>query len=484
VGESYLKNLIRTVGRQDFCSYCDEETGTFSLDEVADLIERAFDEHYNRTATDPDGWEYAMHSDPEMEYEWEREGESAKWAILSAADVSEEIAEDIRSVLEDRHSDFDSAAIGKECPFDEESHYAEKDAGHGEFLMLWRDFESGLKTQARFFSPLAKIILDQIFDGIADLRTRERKPVVVHAGPEMPIANLYRARVFAGEDNKLKEALKAPWKHIGTPPTEDAGAGRMNARGIGVFYGALNPETALSEVRPPVGSDVVVAKFNIMRPLRLLDLEALKMVAVGGSIFDPATLMKMQRANFLDDLSRRMSRPVMPHEEASEYLTTQAVADYLANVARLDGIIYPSIQTGNQSSNVVLFHHAARVEEVELPKGTKVDVQLFYQNDEEVHPDYTVWEEAPPSLAEGAQGSLSRGWMGAILHPLDYLLESRYPALKIVLESVQVHRVNAVKIDTTAQEVTRHRTEKAVKSTMSGEVTTADMVENLDFPFG
>jgi hypothetical protein len=374
------------------------------------------------------------------------------WAILNAADVSEEIAEDIRSVLEDRHSDFDSAAMDEEGPFEEESHYAEKDAGHGEFLMLWSDFKNGLKTQARFFSPSAKIILDQIFDGIADLRTKEGMPVLVHAGPEFSIANLYRARVFAGEDDKLKEALKTPGKHIGTPPTENAGAGRMNARGIGVFYGALDLETALSEVRPPVGSKVVVANFNILRPLRLLNLEAMKKVAAGGSIFDPATLVQMQRANFLDILGHDMSRPVMPTEEASEYLPTQAVADYLANVARLDGIIYQSIQRGHQSSNVVLFHHAARVEEDELPKGTKVEVQLHYQDDEGVYPEYTVWEESPTVLAETSRSTSSGVWMGANLHPLDYVLDTRAPALKIALESV--------KIDTAAQAVTRHRSGK------------------------
>jgi hypothetical protein len=480
VGEPYLKSLIQTEGRQDFCSYCNEETGTFSLDEVADLVERAFEEHYDRTAANPDGWEYAMDRDTEINYEWEREGEAAKWAILNAADVSEEIAEDIRSVLEDRHSDFDSATRCEECPFGEVSHYTEKDAGHGEFLMLWSDFERGLKTQARFFSPSAKVILDKIFEGVADLQTTQRAQVVVAAGPEMPIATLYRARVFAAEDDKLKEALAAPWKHLGTPPAKDARAGRMNASGIAVFYGALDAETALSEVRPPVGSDVVVAKFNIMRPLRLLDLEALKKVAAGGSIFDPATLMKIQRANFLDVLSHGMSRPVMPHEEASEYLTTQAVANYLANAAGLDGIIYPSIQTGHQSSNVVLFHHAARVEEVELPKGTKVDVHLFYQDDEGFNPDYTVWEEAPPTLAKWAQGSLLREWMGAIQHPLDGVLDSRDPALKIVLESVQVHRVNAIEIDTTAQAVTRHRTEKAAKSP----TVTEELAQHLDFSFG
>ena len=53
-----------------------------------------------------------------------------------------------------------------------------------------------------------------------------------------------------------------------------AAAGRMNARGISVFYGANDPLVALSEVRPPVGARVAIARFEIIRPIKLLDLTA------------------------------------------------------------------------------------------------------------------------------------------------------------------------------------------------------------------
>ncbi|GAA5142585.1 RES domain-containing protein [Prosthecobacter algae] len=439
-----------------FCSYCDEEGRTLFIEEVADLVERAFEEHYERTATEPDGFEYAM----SREVGWDRDGEEAKWAILNAADVCEEIAEDIRCVLEDRHYDHGLVEVGEECAFSHESHYTEKDAGHGEFLVLWNDFERGLKTQSRFFSPSAKLILDQIFNGVAELRTTSRTGVVVTIGPGMPINALYRARVFAGEDDKLAESLKAPWKHLGTPPTEAACSGRMNARGIAVFYGARDARTALSEVRPPVGSKVALAIFNIMRPLRLLDLTALRSVSAGGSIFDPATIVQMQRCNFLEVLSHLMSRAVMPHEEASEYLPTQAVADYLANEARLDGIVFPSVQTGQESSNVVLFHHAARVEEVELPKGTKVDVQLEMRDSDGVQDDYRVLETMPPP-PELEDESLATHWMFGLNHFFDHNLDTRAPTLSIDLETIHVHHVKAVTFEAPSHAVTRHQLKRA-----------------------
>lgn len=39
----------------------------------------------------------------------------------------------------------------------------------------------------------------------------------------------------------------------------------MNARGVSVFYGANDPTAAIAEVRPPVGSQVAVAQFEIIR---------------------------------------------------------------------------------------------------------------------------------------------------------------------------------------------------------------------------
>lgn len=456
VGDDYLKNVIRIKGAIGFCSYCDDECSTLSIEEVANLVEHAFVEHYERTATEPDGFEYAM----SREVGWDRDGEEAKWAILNATDTSEEIAEDIRSVLENRHYDHDLAQMGEECPFSDDSHYVEKDAGHGEFLMLWNNFEQGLKTQSRFFSPSAKLILDQIFEDVFELRTTKRAPVVVTIGPGMPVAALYRARTFAGEDNKLKEALEAPWKHLGTPPAEAARAGRMNARGIAVFYGARDADTALSEVRPPVGSKVALAVFSIIRPLRLLDVTALRSVFAGGSIFDPATIMQKQRSNFLEMLGRFMSRPVMPHEEVSEYLPTQAVADYLANEARLDGMIFPSVQTGQASANVVLFHHAARVEEIELPQGTEVDVQLEMRDCDDFYPDYTVWEKVPPPLEQAESLNHASHWLFGMSQALDNHVDMRSPTLRIDLESIHVHHVKAVTFDAPSHKVARHRSQQ------------------------
>ncbi|HEV2247234.1 MAG TPA: RES domain-containing protein [Terriglobia bacterium] len=460
VGESYLKGLMGSGGTTGICSYCEEESKTFTINQLADLIETAFDAHYERTPTEPEGFEATMHYDRESNYTWRRRGQEVLWAISDAAEIDEAAAGDVLSVLQDRHFDHEKAKMGDESEFDSDSHYARKDPGCDELSERWREFENSLKTEARFFSRSAQGTLDDIFADLADLRTSEGKPVLVTVGPEEEIKFAHRARVFAAEDEKLAEALKFPWKHLGPPPMQAASAGRMNALGIAVFYGAFEPTTALAEVRPPVGSKAVVSKFIFERRLRLLDVEALKSVAIAGSIFDPKHLGQLQRARFLEILSARISQPVMPNEEAFEYLATQAVADYLATEASLDGIIFPSVQVGHASSNVVLFHHASRVAEVQIPNGTEVTAILEQRDSDGVTPDYEVWEEVPSPSPENAASepdlmSLAKKFWQ---EQFPEFCDKRQPSLKIDLASITVHHVTAASFTTEEYPVGRHQT--------------------------
>jgi len=169
----------------------------------------------------------------------------------------------------------------------------------------------------------------------------------------------------------------------------------MNAHGISVFYGANNPAVAIAEVRPPVGSKVVVARFDIIRPIRLLDLTALDLVTSSGSVFDSTYIERLEQTMFLRNLSHRITIPVMPDDESLEYLATQAIADFLAseNSPPLDGILFPSVQTAGAALNVVLFHKASRVEEIELPKGTEITSNIGYMTEDGWEDDFTVYEE-------------------------------------------------------------------------------------------
>jgi hypothetical protein len=110
VGEVFLKAEIQKNGRDDACSYCESKSKTFSIAEMADRTDHAIDQHFYLTSTEPSGLEYAMIKEGDLD--WERKGEPIADIIQEYAHMEPGPADDIRSVLEDRHSDRDSELMG------------------------------------------------------------------------------------------------------------------------------------------------------------------------------------------------------------------------------------------------------------------------------------------------------------------------------------------------------------------------------------
>ncbi len=464
IGEEYLKIEVRRKGKRRQCSYCDRNVQSFTIEDIADRVETAFEQHFRRTSDQPTSWQQSLLSDRESDYEWEREGELVMWAIANVAEIPDQAAQDIQTVLGDKYSDFEFAAMGEETEFCSESYYEEKGSSDHVWQEEWSNFERSLKTEARFFSRSAAAHLTSIFNEIDKMRTIDGRPLVIDAGPQTALTAVFRARVFQS-DEKLKEALCRPDHHLGSPPAVLAVAGRMNARGISVFYGATDPSVAVAEVRPPVGSQVAVARFGIVRPLRLLDLTALSAVVTeDGSVFDPGWAAKLERATFLRSLSQRITKPVMPDDEAFEYLPTQAIADFLAteNEPVLDGVLFPSVQVAGVGLNVVLFHKAALVEAMEIPAGMEIDASTGSTSEDGWEVDYSVYEQLPPN--ESTKEKDEEGQCGLITFLDDAWCaddaDSRDPALRIDLESIKVHVVRSVKFECNAYNVRRHRLEK------------------------
>ena len=456
---------MRAQGKNLKCSYCGQVAKSYSIGELAERIEEVFEQHYFRTSDQPTAWQYSMLADKESSYDWERDGEPVVYAIMNAADIPEPAADDIQQILEEKYFDFDLAKVNEETEFSSDSYYEEKKTDDSSWLEEWRELELSLKTEARYFSSLAANHLESVFDRIDLMKTRDGRSLVVDAGPGTLHKELYRARAFQA-DEKLQEALTRPDRHLGPPPSMCANAGRMNAHGISVFYGANDPEVAIAEVRPPVGSRVAAARFEIVRPLRFLDLTDLSAVTTSGSIFDPEFAGRLERAMFLRRLSQIITKPVMPDDEPFEYIVTQVIADFLAteSAVQLDGIVFPSVQTAGDSFNYVLFHKAARIEELDLPKGTKVSARIGQMYEEGWEVEYTVIEEIPPKRDEDKEKSAAPNSGFLLIRPdpgwdvVNY--DPRSSTLKIDTDSVTVHIIKAVKFVTEEHKVYRHRWEK------------------------
>jgi hypothetical protein len=448
IGEPFLSANVEHDGTHDPCTYCTSFKKTISIGELAKQTKNVLEEHFYQTSLDS------------PRFDDERQGDSIVEVIASAAEIDEAPAKHVQQVLENDNYDHDMAQMQEECPFEEEAHYAEKGPQTYELSAAWSDFETGLKTETRLFNREAEATLDSVFTDLAGHKTKTGKPVIVLAGPGTALGSLYRARTFH-TDGKLNAALVRPDLEIGPPPWRASVAGRMNSRGISVFYGSGTPEAALAEIRPPVGSRVVVGRFDLIRPLQLLDVEALRSIFVSGSLFDPTFMPRLEKARFLQGLSRRITVPVMPDDEPFEYLVTQAIADYLANRKDplIDGIIYPSVQCGHQEVNAVLFHKSARVEKLPIPEGTDISASLYDHSDGDVSPDYWVWENTPPEKPkEDDENSFDVN--AFLLSSRESNDDVREPTLRLELTSVKVHHVEMVSFKTEEFDVKRHRSEK------------------------
>ncbi|KVW04399.1 hypothetical protein WK91_35850 [Burkholderia cepacia] len=461
VREEYLAIEIENAAVFGECTYCSGNAPSITIEELADRVDTAFEEHYVRTPDQPNDMEARWAADRESEYDWERRGYPVLESIEDAAGIPNDAANDVLEILQDRYEDLDYDQMGDECEFGPESHYEERRADDRVWQENWYNFSQSLKSEARFFSHAAAEYLAEVFGNIDQDRTRDNRGAVVRAGPKTTIKHLYRARVFQN-DTLLEEAMCRPDLHLGPPPTRLARAGRMNAQGISVFYGATSASSAIAEVRPPVGSKVAVAKFILTRPLRLLDLTALEDVHLTGSVFDPAFKRQLERVAFLQRLGVRMTRPVMPDDEALDYLPTQAVADFLAtmNEPRLDGIVFASAQT-RKGKNVVLFHHASKILELSIPYGTEIVANTATQYEEGWEEDYYVFETIPSEALPtdiNSDDELNHV-IPTYVDPTSQLdADTREATLAVETESIEVHHVNSVRVNTTSNLVRRYRT--------------------------
>jgi len=455
IGEEYLVDLITKANSKEVCSYCDKTAPTIPMPELGEHVERAIRQFYELTASEPDGYEYYLQRESG---EWDRSGEPITDVIAEILEADDEIAKDVREVISDRTGDLESAFLGEEQPFDEDAHYAEAQAtDHSKLSAEYHRFEEIVTERARYFSPEARQILSSLFGQLEGMRTTRGRPLIVEAGPDLAVREFFRARVFQ-DDELLKRALTFPDQELGPPPARVGRAGRLNAAGVSIFYGADNAAVALAEVRPPVGSRVVIARFELLRRVRLLDINALESLLVKGSLFDPEHMIRLRHAAFLDSFSARFTRPVMPEHEVLEYIPTQAIADYLAQEVSppLDGILYTSAQSESVGGkNVALFHKSSRVEQLVRPAEMTSDVSFGHYTEEGFEQDYSVYETEPKSPAKRSARRL-RHVIREIQNPIADR-DIRTPALRMDENSLTVHHVRSVEVHSDAHSVTRIR---------------------------
>lgn len=441
VGDPILAEEVRRRGEVHLCSYCSRATQAFPLDALAERIHHVMVTHFELTPDHPvDVEEFITIA---LDLAWERKGDPVATIIADIAGLDEPIADDVTHWLS-QHYGWHEARDGGEDPYGFDAHYDHTNPDTSQVKNAWNNFRREIETQARFFGPNAETTLSQIFADLETLRTIIGEPVVREIGPQDDECHVYRARKALSTD-ELYRILKSPPDELGPPPSDFATAGRMNSAGIPVFYGAMDRKTCVAEVRPPVGSRVVTGKFEILKTVRLLDLNLLERVFVETSHFDERYSEQYSRYAFLRHLVTEITAPVMPQDEAKEYLATQVIADFLAFKVspRLDGILFRSSQTDGTGQNVVLFNHASRVAPIPVPPGTSLDVRMprTDSDDDFIDEEVVIFEETNSDSINQSQAETS----AATNTPLNQMAEDAAgvpaPTLRLHLDSMVVHEI-------------------------------------------
>ena len=462
IKDTFLSDEVRVEATPAPCSYCHETREAITLATLAERFHQTLREHFCLTPDYPDELhEYYQAS----EGYWDRRGEPAKYVIMDMSGIAEEVAADATKLLSDEYGYWAIREEGREDPYGFDARYEEKAPDVQYFRDAWKKLRAAKTTRKHLFSPATEAVLSDIFGDLVTQSTILAQPVIRVINPGDADSRVWRGRP-ARPDGELEEILKHPAQELGPPPARLAKSGRMNQEGVPVFYGAMDRSTCVSEIRAPVGSHVVVGEFELLRPVRLLDLDALANVHVKGSYFDPDYSTQINRAEFLRRLVEEVSRPVMPQDEATEYLQTQAVAKYLAKKScpPLDGILFRSSQTGRTGRNLVLFNHACLVEPWELPPGSKIDVRVPLAEEEDEDDSVVVFETTPepdeekPDKPRRKSPSLIRSLIQFVIgNRRNRLGFPSNPTLRLDENNVEVLDIKSVTYDFGERSVSRHR---------------------------
>jgi RES domain-containing protein len=135
------------------------------------------------------------------------------------------------------------------------------------------------------------------------------------------------------------------------PLPDRAKEGRVNPKGIPCLYLSTDKETAMSEVRPWIGSLISLAQFTLLKDIQIVDFSADGTPQFIDKDSDPVVVEKENWAW----VNEAFSKPVTPTDDTADYAPTQIIAEAF-RVRHYDGIAYGS--SLGSGKNFALFNPA------------------------------------------------------------------------------------------------------------------------------
>ena len=258
ISDKHLQDIVKAEGTIRNCTECNRDTSpAFTAEELGRTLEPVLRQRL----------EWAEDTG------WSDSGDTLEYF------VNEFLAQDVEFVESIVEAVIDAENVwppdGEEPFFDETYNYVRRNIYPDELTRQWNAVQKELQHSRRYFSSTSKSFFSHLFENIDHLQARidfELGNVVC----ETPSGTtVYRARECLSPST-LQEVFMDPLANAGPPPPEKSHAGRMNAEGVTVLYAALEVDTAISELRPPLGADTIVIRLSTTTDLRLLDFRRLE----------------------------------------------------------------------------------------------------------------------------------------------------------------------------------------------------------------
>lgn len=335
--ESAIRNFIESKDMLGDCDYCRSESiHICGVKDVGEFVMEGIERHYEDAANQ------VGYASSEGGY------------LLPTLDISEILIEkeDIFGELLD-----DPNPLSYDLVSNDSTPYVRKDpygppSGDPDEIRYWENFCRIVKKQQRFTTFLSL--------GEED-RHDHNKPgnflfhLAEHFIPSLisilpPTTRVFRARI--AEANR-----RYGHRDLSSPPVEYSKNNRMSPAGISFFYGGMDPETCIHELRPDRGENVVVGEFEVIQTLFVLDLS--QEIESRKSIFDPEYVFSYEEyfKPFLVHFVNDISKPIRKTDNEIEYVPTQVFTEFLKTVNFKDRFLYPD-EKGEESDvmlNGILF---------------------------------------------------------------------------------------------------------------------------------
>lgn len=198
---------------------------------------------------------------------------------------------------------------------------------------------------------------------------------------------LYRAQMGCDKETVMHEDGESwdneiPYSRERMKPMPGrASDGRANSRGIPVLYLSSDLKTALSEVRPWVGSKCTVGIFQTNKSLKLIDFSKDN---INSKIYLKEPGCEKKESIVWGDINKAFSKPVTNDEFDADYVSTQIITEVFKKNG-YDGIVYKS--NLGPSHNIALFkledavivgRHVYEIKSVNISEEEIINESIYY----------------------------------------------------------------------------------------------------------